>query len=307
VNIDLEGAPGPNGRPPRGKFEFDGVRVFLTYSQTTITYDDIRAALEENIGWHRIKEWWISREQHEDGGLHWHVLLAFKQRLHIRDARWLFDVFEAHPNIAKVTDGPKSWNALKAYVAKDGVLWSGQRFDWSKPNNFRRNLQDYKSWGRQLEANRASNKPLRSFFEMPGLTMDAACREARLPPRVQSLWIWGKALVGKSTYAQTQLVRAQAAVYCRSSGRYPYDDYCGQQVIYCDDMVPTKEEICNVLTAHLLEVPVWGNNGTRYSTIYWPKNLDLSMLVISNQRPPYCGRDWFDTRFLVWHVTNKLY
>lgn len=298
--------PCDDGRPYYKPFEFQGSQVFLTYSQTTITYADIKAALTENIGWDNIKEFWISREKHQDDGFHWHVLLWFKHRLHNRRAEHLFDVFEAHPNVQKCTPGEASWARLKSYVCKDGHFWTSKSFDWSKPTNFQRNHGDFNAWTRQLDANRSLRLPLSDFWKFPSGTSFGEAADG-LPPRCRSLWIWGKALLGKSVYAQQQCVQAQVGVHCRASGNYPYDDYAGQQVIYCDDFTPTKEEICSVLTPHLLQTPVWGTAGTRYRTVYWPRELDLSMIVITNAMPPYHGRDWFDTRFLTWHVTERLF
>lgn len=306
----MEDEPGPNGRPSYKAFEFQGSRVFLTYSQTTITYDDIRAALGENLGWDSIREFWISKEHHANLGIHWHVLLWFKHRVHNRNAQHLFDVYECHPNIVKLNNHTDTWTRLKSYVSKDGVLWCDRKFDWSKPTNFTRNFSDFKAWERQLVANRDNHILLRKFWTFPGgERLDDYINNLRRPERVQSLWIFGKALTGKSHYAQEQLVKAQASVFCRSGGHYPYDDYAGQSIIYSDDQGDsiTKDEICNVLTAHLLDIPVHGTAGTRYKTVYWPKNRQLCMVIITNSMPPFCGKDWFDTRFQVWHVQDRLW
>lgn len=59
-------------------------------------------------------KWAISKEQHQDGNVHYHVLLAYEPRVDVRDA-FFWDINGRHPNI----QAARNWKQVLAYVLKD--------------------------------------------------------------------------------------------------------------------------------------------------------------------------------------------
>lgn len=93
-------------------FKFDSQHVFLTYSQSTLTCQQIYDHLcsLKTVAWARI-----CQEEHQDGGQHQHVVAKFTSRFQTRNER-AFDVAGQHPNVKPVRSVRKSL----AYVSKDG-------------------------------------------------------------------------------------------------------------------------------------------------------------------------------------------
>jgi len=67
---------------------------FLTYSQTVIPRDDICRWFRNE---QRLKRVIVGQEHHEDGNLHWHVLVEYEATKEVRTA--YFDIAGEHPNI----------------------------------------------------------------------------------------------------------------------------------------------------------------------------------------------------------------
>lgn len=96
-------------------FRFQGTYVFLTYAQAA------NIESKETLLW-ALREknptptaWAIGREQHADGGIHYHVLLRYGGRVNIRDQRF-WDVDGHHPNI----QAARSRKRVLEYVTKEG-------------------------------------------------------------------------------------------------------------------------------------------------------------------------------------------
>lgn len=96
----------PRRLPPptsRGTGRLRGKAFFLTYSQSRLPRDEI-------TGWfsrqHRMKRLVIGQEHHQDGNLHWHVLIEYESEKDIRNPQY-FDLshwegenaVREHPNV----------------------------------------------------------------------------------------------------------------------------------------------------------------------------------------------------------------
>lgn len=96
-------------------FRVQGTHIFLTYAQAEDIPDketllsELRNLVPTPIAWA------IGKEQHEDGGQHYHVLLKYESRIDIRNERF-WDVNGHHPNIQKC----RSPKQVLRYVIKDG-------------------------------------------------------------------------------------------------------------------------------------------------------------------------------------------
>lgn len=96
-------------------FRLQGKYIFLTYAQAAAieSKETLLWALRDKVP--TPTAWAIGKEEHQDGGTHYHVLLGYENRIDIRDARF-FDVDGHHPNMQSARS-PK--NTLR-YVIKDG-------------------------------------------------------------------------------------------------------------------------------------------------------------------------------------------
>lgn len=101
------------------KFRLSSKKIFLTYSQIdkNIKHQDILECLQKKL---LIGEYLIALENHQDGGLHAHILLLLKKRCDIRDANFLnleYNSFAFHGNY----QAAKQIKALIAYIIKEDM------------------------------------------------------------------------------------------------------------------------------------------------------------------------------------------
>lgn len=125
--MDLPGAPsapidvdglGASVDAERGKFLFQGIKVFLTYPQ-------VAAYLTCSEVMHRIKtsrkfdadRVVVAQENHTEGGIHFHIVICFKERVRTKRVDFFDDICDKHPNIRKI----RSLLGCLKYVIKDGV------------------------------------------------------------------------------------------------------------------------------------------------------------------------------------------
>jgi len=86
--------------PPRlavgtPRFRINGSGMFLTYSQSALTRDQMTHWWSRQ---QRVKRLIIGQEHHLDGNLHWHVCVEYEVTKDIRNAKH-FDIQGEHPNI----------------------------------------------------------------------------------------------------------------------------------------------------------------------------------------------------------------
>nr|AFJ54064.1 Rep [Tomato leaf curl Joydebpur virus] len=107
--------------PPPKRFQIYAKNYFLTYPQCSLTKEDALSQLQ-NLSTPTNKLFIrVSRELHENGEPHLHVLIQFEGKFKCQNNRF-FDLVSPtrsthfHPNI----QGAKSSSDVKAYVEKDG-------------------------------------------------------------------------------------------------------------------------------------------------------------------------------------------
>lgn len=95
-------------------FRFAAKNVFLTYAQADglVDKDNVFDSLKARFNPMKII---VGQEQHQDGGLHFHVVMSFAAMVETRNER-MFDLGTCHPNIQTV----RSIKNAVAYCAKDG-------------------------------------------------------------------------------------------------------------------------------------------------------------------------------------------
>lgn len=82
----------------------------MTYPQCELTKEQIKDALVD----HKVQEYVIANEKHQDGNLHAHVFLKYKDRQTWSETKWDIGTFHGNYQVAK------SWKAVIDYVKKDG-------------------------------------------------------------------------------------------------------------------------------------------------------------------------------------------
>jgi len=101
-------------------FRLQASRFLLTFSQTG-EYGPV----SEILGYHLallppMEYYLIGHERHADGGHHYHLVLVFKEKLHLRDPHyfdWMFD--DVHPNIKTIRHGRAQLERAAKYCRKD--------------------------------------------------------------------------------------------------------------------------------------------------------------------------------------------
>jgi len=98
-----------------------GHNIGLTYSQANgLT----QMALVQRIKKEKMLDYYcIASELHQDGGLHYHCQLVYKQRKDIKNQAY-FDIGNYHPSIEAIQH-PKSWNT---YIKKDNLFVESGEF-----------------------------------------------------------------------------------------------------------------------------------------------------------------------------------
>jgi len=85
----------PLGPSPRAAGRIRGKAFFLTYSQSAIPRDVITQWFARQI---RMKRVIVGQEHHQDGNLHWHVLIEYEVEKDMRAGTY-FNINGEHPNI----------------------------------------------------------------------------------------------------------------------------------------------------------------------------------------------------------------
>nr|UUV61474.1 C1 [Tomato mottle leaf curl virus] len=107
--------------PPLQRFQINSKNYFLTYPKCSLSKEEALSqllALQTPTNKLFVR---VSKELHEDGEPHLHVLIQFEGKLHCKNNRF-FDLVSPtrsahfHPNI----QGAKSSSDVKSYVEKDG-------------------------------------------------------------------------------------------------------------------------------------------------------------------------------------------
>lgn len=98
-----------------------GKHIGLTYSQANgLTQMQVlqRVKKEKNLDYYCI-----ATELHQDGGIHYHVQLVYKQRKDIKNHKY-YDIGNFHASLEAIQH-PKSWNT---YIKEDGIFTESGEF-----------------------------------------------------------------------------------------------------------------------------------------------------------------------------------
>ena len=105
--------------PPKFVMSLDAQRFFLTYSQV-INPDVNEHTLTTFFHGKNHFDWSeVNHELHDDGGSHFHAVVAFTRRF--RGLLSAFDYLGVHPNIKSVKSGRRDLQRCRHYIRKDGV------------------------------------------------------------------------------------------------------------------------------------------------------------------------------------------
>nr|WAE43016.1 MAG: replication associated protein [Cressdnaviricota sp.] len=203
-------------------YQLNAKYVFLTYSQTPETWT--KESLLEKLPSGYVKHC-ISKESHQDGGIHFHVLLCHSTSFRTRNSRY-FDVDGVHPNVQAARDH----KATRTYVKKDGDFiesdnWSddvGSKYSSALTcqtrdeffSYFEKELpRDYILNYERLEY--VANKRFKSIippyqnsyinFILPDELIEWTTGNLSRPrpERPKSLWIVGESRLGKTVWARS--------------------------------------------------------------------------------------------------------
>ncbi|KAF8872205.1 hypothetical protein CPB84DRAFT_1829873 [Gymnopilus junonius] len=137
---DLQGDFITHQRQGATKFRFSAKTYFLTYSQIG---DHSWAMLEAVFNrMNKRPKWWAVKEQHADGGWHWHVLVVFDTVYRGKNPH-VWDVDGIHPNI-KIVTRSYGVDRVAAYMRKTGNPDSSG--NWCPPIVDENNMPKQKKW-----------------------------------------------------------------------------------------------------------------------------------------------------------------
>lgn len=265
-----------------GKFDLQCRRVFLTYSQCNPLSPDVLREFFLGLP-NPPYSFIIGSEEHQDGGKHFHCLLKWNtaRRLHVRNARY-FDVSVGasvfHPNIRRLkTD--RDLKRARHYVSKAGDVLEHQWFDYLDSTNYVKRKGDFTAW--QADSAMVYAPKIR----WPVLNIDGTQIQAPSDAnKCRHYIICGPPDAGKTRWFRATFRSRQA--YFAADGKYPFDNYAGQQVIVFDDVPTTRNTVVKLCDPH----PDAGEalpGDQRYSSKFFKPKLALLVIVICNQLP-----DW---------------
>lgn len=238
------------------------------------------------------------REDHVDGGIHFHVCFEAAKKLDIRDARHFdlksFDGKWYHPNVKSVSGRKDNFFTVVEYCMKHGDHASHNLSLFPNSKNFRNRLNDHEAWKQYCLNQHLTD--VKWPITLPDGTQMAQPTAA---DRNRHKWIWGAPGVGKTRWVQEQFKGQR--VYNTTSGDFAFDNYSDEDVIIWDDCPldlthkPWITHIANVNTSSV-QMP-----RTRYRQKSWKCNQVRVMLVLANNPPDAAllAEEWFTQRFTV--------
>lgn len=283
-------------------FRFSGRHFGLTYSQ--VGDADVKRAFAQLQELDQVDEIVISREEHKDGGFHFHVYGSFNKKRNIKNPRYwdlTIDGVVLHPNLKRLM-GKAGVGLWKRYVCKGGAFLSSMSVDLSTHKNFEQRMKDYKAWKsycanpleKRFQDSKEAKQGIRLFGQVhPDIT-----------ERKRNFWIWGPSEIGKTTHVVQAL--AEWSVFNRVNEKFPYEGYMGEEFILMDDKPePKKEELIHMLNGAFpgRDTPVFGE--TRYQRFFLRSGSKIRYFILSNDPPSYSHHDWFASRFTVLNVSAR--
>lgn len=271
-----------SGAKKTGDFRFAAKNVLLTFPRCSLPPKEL-------FDW--IKKTWntkyvcIGQEHHEDGGLHLHCYIQFKQKFDSKDVR-VFDYAGHHPNITP----PNQYSSPakgRAYCKKEG--WQVVEDNWENLD-----LEDIEV-GKRKQAFLdwewyQNHKVLKSMIDiiwpikidfMDEMQENQTLTMTQPDPGIKdrNIWIVGPPNAGKTFWAQTRFAGQKVFMPGRD---FPFEGYQDEELILYDDNAPKNfNELSNILNTYAIPMRIAGNH--RYSTKYWKIGSTRSIIVLSNK------------------------
>lgn len=104
------------------RFQLQVRRLLITFPQVGPVPQG--GTLEELMGFHlaylpKLEYYVCCQENHMDGGIHYHLVLVFVDKLYTTDSRYFDWMFDKHGDIKPIKAGTKNMERAIAYVKKD--------------------------------------------------------------------------------------------------------------------------------------------------------------------------------------------
>lgn len=198
---------------------------FLTYSQCSGTKEELLEFLRTID---TVEEYAIAREEHSDGGQHFHVFVRFRTGVRWRDV--LLFKFGARTADAQAA---RSVRAVIKYVEKDGDYISNiENLEEFQGNKVRKRNRDILEMG----ANEAVDQGLVRIEDYTRVTasINSYCLHktvVKATDECKGIWLYGDTDAGKSQMALEKWPMA----FQKSANKW-WDGYRGQEVVILDDL-----------------------------------------------------------------------
>jgi len=210
------------------EFRLSGKNLFLTYPRCVLERKDLADLLMSKVG---VEYMIVSRELHEDGHPHLHVLITLKVKLNTTSQKY-FDVGGYHGNyqVARKTDDVREYIMKYDSLPYEYGLYTG--------NNQSRVQK------RAIENKALLSKPLNELVDegLVHLSQYKQYKEAialykmdciKVPDYIPKtcIWIYGKTGIGKSRYIRDNY---PGLTYFKAQNKW-WDGFAGEDIVLIDD------------------------------------------------------------------------
>lgn len=214
------------------KFRYNAKRVFLTYTKSTFTKEEVLSHLQT---YSKTESYVISSEKHQDGTDHIHAVVVFSKKLDTIDPRF-FDFKGVHPNI-EVPKTKEDLRRVARYVAKDGdFIQDGGLLKKTRDELFQTIIQEGKITAELIHDNPGilalnfnSIKGWLSLLPKPKILSNR-----RDLPKKRHYWVHGPSNTGKSTWLYGYLKRFRHVVVIPDNNDWAGADV-DTEVVYSDE------------------------------------------------------------------------
>lgn len=269
-----------------GEFRITYKKMALTYSQCNEDIKDFVTAFEGKIterglGFNGLR---IAKEEHKEGGYHFHVAYTSIKKPDIKNPRYLDLVINGktyHPNIRKQYSS--YWTEL--YIQVDAPTHPERIYERGD-NEFhpmayahgrRQKVYEDMLWTQSF----LKRKVLKDVtwpisIEFTG-RQAIIIPEPRATEKRRHLWIHGPPDLGKTFFTEEAFEGMKVFFPAKSNS---YDAYLGEQVIIYDDIYPTLHHLMSGTNTSKFEKAC---GDTRYKHVYWPANQCRLIIVLCNE------------------------